>query len=236
MSEIESFAEGDWSEPVSLSEVLLDFEKPTSGRPRLGQEKEHPLDAGFLEANEALAKAGLRPLEGATERGGVRLQKESVRHRTLVYLFAQGGTVRNVFEQLGGEWDEENKKPKSGTGEYSYQQLLNIRRQPWFQNELLAVIAESGSPLIEARLKLEQMASLETLIEIRDNKNEKGATRANCANSILDRFLGKPAQVVRTEQGGTVETHEAEAGELLDRLKKLEQEAHNLNPAFVPTT
>jgi hypothetical protein len=174
-------------------------------------------------------------LAGATERGAVRLQKESSRHRVLVYLFAQGGTARNVFEQLGGQWDEATKSPISGTGEYSYQQLLNIRRQPWFQNELLEVIAENGSPLIEARLKLEQMASLETLIEIRDNKGEKGATRAACANSILDRFLGKPAQVVRTEAAASVASHENEANELKERLRRLEAEAKNINPAFVPT-
>ena len=225
-----------WPEPGSLTEALLDFEAPRSGRPRVGKEKDHGLDPTFYEAQEALTSVGLRPLAGAQERGEVRLQKESSRHRVLVYLFAQGGTARNVFESLGGQWDEERKCPISGTGEYSYQQLLNIRRQPWFQNELLAVIAENGSPLIEARLKLEQMASLETLIEIRDNKEEKGATRASCANSILDRFLGKPAQLVRTEEVTSVASHENEANELKERLIRLEAEAHNLNPAFTPTT
>jgi len=225
----------EWSEPSSLSSALLDFDAPSRGRPKKGQEKEHGLDVGFYEANSALEAAGLRPLAGAEERGNVRLQKESSRHRVLVYLFAQGGTVRNVFEQLGGKWDEEKKCPVSGTGEYSYQQLINIRRQPWFQNELLSVIAENGSPLIEARLKLEQMASLETLIEIRDCKAEKGATRAACANSILDRFLGKPAQLVRTEAAASVASHENEANELKERLRRLEAEAHNLNPAFTPT-
>jgi hypothetical protein len=225
-----------WPEPSSLESVLLDFDGPQRGRPRKGQEKQHGLDAGFYEAADALINAGLRPLAGAQERGEVRLQKESSRHRVLVYLFAQGGTARNVFEQLGGQWDQENNKPISGTGEYSYQQLLNIRRQSWFQNELLAVIAENGSPLIEARLKLEQMASLETLIEIRDCKEEKGATRAACANSILDRFLGKPAQLVKTEAVASVATHENEANELRERLKRLEAEALNLNPAFKPNT
>lgn len=224
-----------WPEPSPLTEVLLDFEPRGVGRPKKGEEKQHAPDVEFHQAREALEAAGLRPLDGETERGNVRLQKESVRHRVLVYLFAQGGTVRNVFEQLGGEWDETRKCPISGTGEYSYQQLVNIRRQPWFQNELLSVIAENGSPLIEARLKLEQMASLETLIEIRDNKEEKGATRAACANSILDRFLGKPAQLVRAETPSTVASHENEAKELLERLKRLEDEAHNLNPAFVPS-
>jgi hypothetical protein len=233
-STIES--EVTWPEPQSLESVLLDFDAPKVGRPRKGQEKQHGLDTGFYEAAEALTNAGLRPLAGAQERGEIRLQKESSRHRALIYLFAQGGTARNVFEQLGGRWDTENNRPISGTGEYSYQQLLNIRRQPWFQNELLEVIAENGSPLIEARLKLEQMASLETLIEIRDSKEEKGATRAACANSILDRFLGKPAQLVKTEAVASVSSHENEANELRERLKRLEAEALNLNPAFKTNT
>jgi hypothetical protein len=199
-------------------------------------EKDHGVDAGFVQSQSDAAEAGVRSLAGATEAGAVRLQKENTRHRVLVYLFAQGGTVRNVFEQLGGEWDANRNAPISGTGEYSYQQLLNIRKQGWFQNVLLAVITENGSPLVEAKLKLEQMASLETLIEIRDNKEEKGATRAVCANSILDRYLGKPTQVVKAEAPASVASHETSANELRERLRRLEAEAHNINPAFVPTT
>ncbi len=233
--------ETEWPEPCALAEVLVDYTPRGPGRPTKGNEVDHGVDAAWVQARSAnvgVESNGLaiRPLEGQEEAGGVRLKKESTRHRVLVYLFAQGGTARNVFEQLGGQWDETLKAPISGTGEYSYQQLLNIRRQAWFQNEILAVIAENGSPLIEARLKLEQMASLETLIEIRDCKEEKGATRAACANSMLDRFLGKPAQVVRTEAPATTASHENEANVLRERLKSLEAEAHNLNPAFVPTT
>jgi hypothetical protein len=236
--------ETDWPEPGSLAEALVDFTPRGRGRPTKGNEVDHGVDPAWVETRSANQmpvsenNTGLtiRPLAGQPEAGGVRLQKENVRHRVLVYLFAQGGTARNVFEQLGGQWDNEKGCAISGTGEYSYQQLLNIRRQAWFQNEILAVIAESGSPLIEAKLKLEQMASLETLIEIRDNKEEKGATRAACAMNILDRFLGKPAQVVKTESAATTASHENEAHELQEKLRRLEAEAHNLNPAFIPTT
>jgi len=232
MSNFGNIESSNWPDPAPLSDVLLDFEKPKLGRPKLGSEKTHGLDAGFLEAQQDLSERGIRPLEGASERTGVRLKNESIRHRVLLYLFAQGGTVRHVFEQLGGEWDEAAKRPISGTGEYSYQQLINIRKQPWFQNELLAVIQENGSPLVEAKLQLEAMASLETLVEIRDNRKEKGATRAACANSLLDRFLGKPTQVVKAEAPSSVDKHENEAAELRERLQRLETEAHHLNQAY----
>lgn len=228
-------SEQEWPEPTPLSHVLTEYEAPKRGRPKKGQEKDHGLDAGFYEVRDEMAESGIRPLENQPERGAVRIEKENPRHRVLVYLFAQGGTAKNVFQQLGGEWDETNNRPISGTGEFSYQHLLNIRRQPWFQNELLAVIAENGSPLVEARLQLEMMASVETIIEIRDNEKEKGATRLAASNSLLDRYLGKPAQTVRTEAPSTTASHEAEANELRERLKRLEQEAHHLNPAFVPT-
>jgi hypothetical protein len=225
-----AFDENDF-EPTPLSEVLGGYELPRGrGRPKKGEEKQHTFDAEFHVVQAQLAEEGLTPLDGQGERGNVRLQKESVRHRVLVYIFAQGGTVRNVFEQLGGVWGEDNK-PVSGTGEYSYQHLLNIRRQPWFQAELLKVIQENGSPLIEAKLQLEQMASIETLIEIRDNKAEKGATRASAANSLLDRFLGKPAQTVKVETPSSTASHENEANALREKLARLQAEAHNLNAA-----
>lgn len=232
----DEFDEYGW-EPTPLAEVLGGYETPRGrGRPKKGEEVQYAKDEQYFEVRAELVAEGITPLENQGERGAVRLQKESVRHRVLVYLFAQGGTARNVFEQLGGKWDDANNKPISGTGEYSYQHLLNIRKQPWFQAELLKVIEESGSPLLEAKLQLEQMASLETIIAIRDCKEEKGATRLAAANSLLDRFLGKPAQQVRIEPAATTASHENEAAVLRERLKALETEAHNLNAAFTPTT
>lgn len=222
----------DWDEPTPLADILSGVEQKRGlGRPTKGNEKDHGVDAQVIAAEVDLREANITPLHGQEGGKGVRLKKESARHRVLVYLFAQGGTIRSVFESLGGEWDEKNKRPISGTGEYSYQQLVNIRKQPWFQAELLKVMEENGSPLVEARLQLEMMASLETIIEIRDNQNEKGSTRLAAATSLLDRHLGKPAQVVRSEVTTTTASHEQEANELREELQRLKQEAAHLNAA-----
>jgi hypothetical protein len=228
MSEIEN---GEWEEPCGLSEVLIDYEPRSAGRPKKGEEVQHGLDAQFYQSQDALADAGLRPLAEGKERGAVRIQKENSRHRVLVYLFAQGGTAKNVFLDLGGRWDDEKNCAISGTGEYSYQHLLNIRRQPWFQDELLSVIAESGSPLVEAKLKLEMMSSLETLIEVRDNRQEKGATRVAAANSLLDRHLGRPTQKIVAEAPVSVGYYEAERDELIAKKERLLEEMKTLNSA-----
>ena len=227
----ESSQEIEWDEPDALADVLVDYEPRGRGRPKKGSEVDHGVDPAFHTAQAELESQGLRPLANAEETKGVRIEKENSRHRVLVYLFAQGGSAKNVFQQLGGEWNEETNSAVSGTGEYSYQHLLNIRRQPWFQNELLAVIAENGSPLIEARLKLEMMSSLETLIEIRDNKKERGATRVTAANSLLDRYLGKPTQKVEQIQPASVANYEAEREELEATKRRLLEEIKVLNPA-----
>jgi len=226
-----STEEIEWDEPTPLSDVLTGYEPRGRGRPKKGEEVNHGVDAQFYEVRDQMLQEGIRPLANADERKGIKIDKENSRHRVLVYLFAQGGSAKNVFQQLGGRWDDEKNSAVSGTGEYSYQHLLNIRRQPWFQNELLEVIAENGSPLIEARLKLEMMASLETLIEIRDNTEEKGATRVTAANSLLDRYLGKPTQKVETVVPASVANYEAEREELEETKKRLLEEIKVLNPA-----
>lgn len=221
----------DW-EITPLSDVLTDFAERAPGRPTKGNEVDHGVNTSAIEANAELVEEGMTPLFGQDGGGGVRIQKENTRHRVLVFLFSQGGTVRDVFEQLGGKWDELNKKPISGTGEYSYQQLLNIRKQGWFQAEVIKVMSEAGNSLVEAKLALEMMASLQTLVELRDNVNEKGSVRLSAANSLLDRHLGKPSQVVKIEAPASTASHEQEANELRDQLARLKQEAADLNPAF----
>ena len=226
-----SSEEIEWDEPDPLSDVLTGYEPRGRGRPKKGSEVQHGVDQQFHEVQAQMLQEGIRPLANVEERKGIRLDKENPRHRVLVYLFAQGGTAKNVFLDLGGKWDEDNNCAISGTGEYSYQHLLNIRRQPWFQNELLQVIAENGSPLVEARLKLEMMSSIETLIEVRDNKKERGATRVTAANSLLDRYLGKPTQKVEQVQPASVANYEAEREELEAKKQKLLEEIKVLNPA-----
>lgn len=223
----------EWPEPTPLSEVLLEglISERGRGRPKKGEEKTHEFDEQHVTAQDLLREAGCIPLSNTDPRGNVRIDKESTRHRVLLYLFAQGGTVRSVYESLGGQFDED-RKPVSGTGEYTYSYLCQIRKQPWFQQNLLELLDHEKGDMIAARLKLEAMASVETLIELRDNAKEKGAVRASAANSLLDRHLGKATQTVRTEATVTTASYENERIVLENRLAQIRQEQSNLNAAI----
>jgi len=101
-------------------------------------------------------------------------------HRAAAFAFALGATCKDVAKQLG-------------RAELTVQNLL---RQTWFQNNVTALMAEYGSRDIMELLRAEQINSLCTLIEIRDNPKAASAARVVCARDILDRTLGKPTQRV----------------------------------------
>jgi hypothetical protein len=111
------------------------------------------------------------------------IETERPEHRMLVYLKAQGLTNQECAERMS----------------YSYGWVCQIVRQPWFRERFIAECELAGRDAVETFLQAEVMPSLQTLSSIRDDKNAKEATRVAAANSLLDRFLGKPTQRVETE-------------------------------------
>ena len=109
---------------------------------------------------------------------------ERPEHRLIVYLKARGMSNTEIAKQTG----------------YGYQWVCQIVRQPWFRARFVQECTDAGQDVIKTFLTSEAMPSLETLAEIRDDEEQKGATRVTAANSILDRFLGKPIQHVETEK------------------------------------
>ena len=162
------------------------------------------------------------------------IQKETPEHRFLLYLFAQGNSTKEVFLQLGGEYDPITNLPKSGTGRYSYHWLCQIRRQAWFRDQLTAFLHETGKDLVQAKLQTEVIPSLEVVISVRDDQNAPSATRLAAANSLIDRFLGKPTQHVKTEQVATVNKYEEDAASLQRQLAQVEEEMKSINAATTP--
>ena len=71
------------------------------------------------------------------------------------------------------------------------QTVYTTRKQPWFREMFIKVTAAIGKDSVTAFLSSEVMPSLEVLREIRDNA-DRPSDRAAAANSLLDRFLGKP--------------------------------------------
>lgn len=159
-----------------------------------------------------------RPLHGQKP-PPVALQKESPAHRVVVLLVARGMRMKEVFEHLGGKW--ENGKPVSGTGMFSYQHLLTISKQPWFKKEVVDILEESGMDKVKAMLEAETIPSIERLIDLRDNA-ESESVRLSATNSLIDRIRGKATQHVESTTTHKYEKTPSEAEKLDKEIAKIE--------------
>ena len=203
------------------------------GRKKLDREKTNQeFDPERDESAYTKAEEAGRLLHGCT-RPPLVIQQERPEHRFLVFLYAQGMSTKDIFIQLGGEWDSTRNLPVSGTGQYSYQHLHTIRRQAWFQTKLVEYMEQCGKDVIRAKFEAELMPSIEKVIEIRDNVDAPVALQLRAAESIIDRFLGKPVQQVQAVPVASVEKYEKEAADLVRETEAIEAELKNLNPALL---
>ena len=86
----------------------------------------------------------------------------------------------------------------------------------------MALINAAGKDPVAETLRGEVMDSIMALVEVRDNPKAPAAARAGAANSILDRYLGKPIQKSEV----TVSQKTPETVEDIDRrLAELRREA-----------
>src|SRR6267142_5380758 len=134
------------------------------------------------------------------------LNSEQAWHKVAAFVFATGVSAREVAKRL------DRSEPA----------VQNLTRQKWFQEQVTQIIAELGGgkdimPLIQG----EQMNSLGTLVEMRDNPRVPAAARISCARDILDRGLGKPTQRIEM-------SHEVHSDDPVAEVEKLEQENNRL--------
>jgi hypothetical protein len=137
------------------------------------------------------------------------LPKEQMWHRQAAWMFGQvtGVSIKTVAQLLG------KSEPA----------VQNLCRQPWFQQEVAAILEAKGGKdggVLEL-LRAEQMNSAHKLVELRDNPRVPAAIQKSCAVEILDRTLGKPVQRVETAQVAASEDPVAE-------VERLEQEVNRL--------
>lgn len=111
------------------------------------------------------------------------IKSERMEHRMIVYLKARGLNNKEIAEKMG----------------YGLQWVNQITRQPWFRQRFVEECQSAGVDAIKTFLEGEVLPSLECLRTIRDNEDAKDASRVVAANSLLDRFLGKPIARVETE-------------------------------------
>lgn len=160
------------------------------------------------------------------------IKKESTEHRFLIYLFAQGHSTKEVFLQLGGQWDNELGRPIPGTGQFSYAWLTQIRKQAWFRERLTNFLHDAGKDVIAAKIETEVVPSIEVVISLRDDVSVPPNVRLNAANTLIERHLGKPIQQIKTESVKTVQTFEKSAEDLQRELDQIETELRNCNAAL----
>jgi hypothetical protein len=133
---------------------------------------------------KTLEKHGLKDDFFGAKDPQMAIQQEKPEHRQVVLLKANGLANHQIARVTG----------------FSKAYVSVILRQPWARSLLAESMAQATEDAFQNILASEVMPSLLVLAELRDDENAPHSVRANCADKILDRALGKPAQTVRTQQ------------------------------------
>lgn len=113
------------------------------------------------------------------------LEEEKPWHKAAALMFAAGAVTTTEVASAFGVC--------VGT-------VRNLLRQPWFQEQVTALMVEHGGRDIMSLFRAESFNSLVTLIELRDSDKTPTPVKRACAVDILDRALGKPIQRVETSE------------------------------------
>ncbi len=127
-------------------------------------------------------------------------------HRLIVYLKAQGHSNKEIADRTG----------------FTQAWVSQITRQPWFRLRLVQELKDAGVDAIESVLKSTALDSVFTLIDLRDDDSAPKAVRSACANSLLDRFRGKPVQTIQHEEKRLPTSPEITA--IDNQLKEIDQQ------------
>lgn len=144
--------------------------------------------------------------------------RESPRHRLILWMTAQGHSPQQIADALG----------------ITRQTVYIVRKQPWFREMFVRLTADIGRDSVTTLLKTEVLPSLQTLIEIRDDPSVRPADRRGAADSLLDRFLGKP--VAKTSEGTAPSDLPTEVSQLANEAARISEELKSQGlDRFVPS-
>lgn len=161
---------------------------------RLPEARRSPLNAEMIDGLPTLHRFE-RP--DAAVNGN---KNEQPWHRLVAYMLLAGQSRKEIAAQA----------------QVAPETISHLRAQRWFQ-ELLAVLAnEQGKDIMEV-VKSEALASVETLVEIRDDAEASARNRLSAAVALLEHAVGKPTQKVVSSS--TV-THLSPA----DEMAKIQEE------------
>lgn len=151
-------------------------EQPLSPVPRLNPQlfqSGSPDEQHYRESEDALHNSKMPNL---------RVLHESPIHRGIIYMRATGASLTEIARATG----------------YTVPWISQLLRQPWAQARLVKELKEAGQDAVQGLIKSAAEESVLKLIEMRDTAT-RPADVISASNSLLDRFLGKPTQTVKSE-------------------------------------
>lgn len=134
--------------------------------------------------------------------------REQPAHILMCYMLAGGKSRKEIAEATG----------------FGYETVCQVVRQPWFRKRFLNLVREAGADEVQAFIKAETLNSLDTLVQVRDDKASPPAVRVASAKELLDRALGKSVQHVKSETEINIKKAAAEGSELEQQLANVEAE------------
>jgi hypothetical protein len=136
---------------------------------------------------------------------------EKPEHRLLLLLKLRGMTNREIAETSG----------------YTEPWLSQVFRQPWAVRTMAQISAESGAASIKGLLESECVPSIMRLVELRDAPTTPPAVVKSACDSLIEKFLGKPAQQVTITQD-TRQVDSESVAELDREIENLKAEERTL--------
>lgn len=174
-------------EPLGVHRAPVSGERVSTIEDNQRREQNHPeygeVKKAYLNSPDALF--------GSKDPQWVIVQEQPI-HRLMVMLKAEGKSNTEIAHQLN----------------YTISWVTQITRQPWFKLRLTKELSDAGRDQITALLKGAATDSVYTLMELRDDPQAPKAVRKSAADSLLDRWIGKPVQKVELENTKLPSTEE----------------------------
>jgi hypothetical protein len=123
-------------------------------------------------------------------------------HRLMQLMFSKGYTIEEIAHQTG----------------YTRLRVGDVLRQPWAQMNIVEDIKTSIHDEIKQLLEGEVLPSIMVQKQIRDDRENPAAVRLAAAESIINRFLGRPNQPITTN---TTEPSKLTNSELESRVSQI---------------
>jgi hypothetical protein len=127
------------------------------------------------------------------------IKSERPEHRIITFLKAQGLSNREIARRTG----------------FTTTAIGYILKQPWARARLLQEIETAGRDGVHELLKGAVDDCVLTLIDVQGDEKAKHSDRISAANSILDRYFGKPTQRVES-----INTNVQAKMDDIERMKK----------------